>query len=100
MTLYDRTSTALATLDPQWWAETRNRHGQGLTFSCPHCRAFRIAVAFSNPLDGGAPATMAARMAWFRQGETFETISIIPGINAVRSGHGRGALIEGEVLWS
>jgi hypothetical protein len=43
----------LADLDPRWWAEP-GRNGQGVLFLCPHCRGGYLAVAFANPLDGGA----------------------------------------------
>jgi hypothetical protein len=87
----------LTELDPHWWAEI-GRHGQGITFKCPHCDA-RLAPAFSNPLDGGEPApdpnNSKPRPHWKRSGDTFDTLTLSPSINY--PGHWHGFIIDGEV---
>lgn len=80
-------------------------------------RPFRLAVAIT-PLDGGAPfpikkmetlfsAIEAAEgeewtgrvvppgIVWGRTGETFETLSISPSVDASASGHWHGHVSEG-----
>jgi hypothetical protein len=126
----------LAELDPKWWAEP-GRHGQGVVFLCPHCRAGFIAVPFTNPLDGGAPFSVGTEQArpisrlwailygdldapaergelregavlpvgawvippgyaWQRAGETFETLTLSPSVDASAAGCWHGFVTNGE----
>lgn len=79
------------------------RQGMGITFDCPHCRVTRLAVFFSNPRDGLPPLTTeldpphAARKLWARSGETFDTLSLSPSIDASADGHWHGFITNGEV---
>jgi hypothetical protein len=45
------------------------RHGMGVTFLCPVHMDHRLAVFFSNPIDGG-PAVEGRKFLWRRTGET------------------------------
>lgn len=81
---------------------TPERRGVGVIFDCP-CLADdcawggKIAISFSNPLDGGAPySTHSAERHWQRTGETFETMTLSPSIHAV--GHWHGWLKDGVLL--
>lgn len=67
----------------------------GVTFECPtHRDTFcRLGVMFANPVDGGA--VCPARHHWQRTGETFETLTLTPSINAVDHWHGH--INNGEV---
>ncbi len=115
----------LVELEPRWFAEP-GREGQGVSFVCPHCAAasdrpdrVRVAVAFANPLDGGAPISLASPILWptlwppksvpdvttvppgvhwQRTGETFETLTLAPSVDASPAGHWHGHVQEGECL--
>lgn len=87
----------LADLAPQWWADSADRQGQGLSFLCPHCgSAYRIAVALCNPLDGSS-MSQHAKVVYKRRGSTFEELSIEPRIYV--PGHARVRIANGEVAW-
>jgi hypothetical protein len=114
----------LSELNPRWFAEPW-RHGQGVTFECPCCRRIRLAVAFKNPIDGGPPVphfettgedfsrayaaiwneregTIGVDIVppgyhWNRSGETFETLSLHPSVDASRSGHWHGHIENGLI---
>ena len=106
----------LIDLDPRWTIETPGRHGMGITFDCPHCQGKapedinRLGVWFANPLDGGAPVSEKSREfiyngmhgfmpLWSRTGDTFETLTLTPSINAeVFAGHWHGYITNGEIV--
>lgn len=92
-----------------------------MSFDCPHCKAgperVRLAVAFSNPIDGGAVVSLSPRnlwpllwpdaetaakvtvppgVHWTREGDTFETLTIKPSVDASASGHWHGFVTAGE----
>ncbi len=98
----------LTELAPHWMATQDGRDGMGVSFVCPHCGTQRLAVWFANPVDGGAPApddhphfddhhhpTPALR--WRREGETFETLSLTPSVDASAAGHWHGFITAGNV---
>jgi hypothetical protein len=91
------------------WIDIGDRHGLGLMMDCGarHCDG-RNAVLFANPLDGGPPfegdtgALMDALdwdfderrfnrgcgpVRWNRCGDTFDTLSLTPSVNAHECGH-------------
>lgn len=80
----------------------------GISFDCPHCRTERLAVFFTNPLDGGEPA-VEPQFLWRRSGDSFETLSLAPSIDAEsgtvarhdgtieHSGHWHGYITNGEI---
>lgn len=108
----------LTELEPRWWGNDGAQR-QGVTFLCPHCRAVRLGIAFANPLDGVAPAPIVTDAAmpkvieehihvhrtfdvppgcyWTRTGETFDTMSLRPSVDASKSGHWHGFITNGEV---
>lgn len=113
----------LIDLAPRWFALS-GRHGQGVTFACPHCTGpvaerTRLAAAFANPLDGGAPIDLAPKVLWpalapaptnapgivtvppgvhwTREGDAFDTLSLTPSIDASRSGHWHGFITNGAI---
>lgn len=117
----------LTDLNPRWFAE-EGRHGQGVTFDCPHCVGAtegkaRLAVAFSPTLDGGAPIILGGKpdkferlmlalcengedwptdkvppgIVWQRSGDTFETLTLAPSVDAGASGHWHGHVHAGEI---
>lgn len=111
-------------LNPRWFAEV-GRHGQGITFDCPHCvgkpdgQRVRLAVAFAPTLDGGAPIALGKfesllkaicdpgedwphdkvppGVIWQRTGDTFETLTIHPSVDASASGHWHGFVQNGAI---
>jgi hypothetical protein len=74
----------LTELDPHWTCDALGRHGQGLSFKCPIHRDHRLAVAFANPVDGAErmKASGSSQYYWQRAGETWETLTLGPSINA------------------
>lgn len=110
----------LVDLNPRWFAEP-GRHGQGLSFDCPHCAGgVRLSAPFTVPLDGGAPislehgvlwptlqprpddapgrVTVPPGIHWTRTGDTFETMTLVPSIDASRSGHWHGFITNGAIV--
>jgi len=112
----------LSELNPHWTSEwtapdTPQRHGQGVMLDCPHCvlagikssdqRMVRIPVGFKNPLDGGAPfgpesrpdGAPIPRPLWQRAGDTFETLTLAPSIDASKTHEGgwHGHIRQGEI---
>jgi hypothetical protein len=90
----------LSELEPSWWTATEGRTGMGLAFLCPHCKTQMLGVWFANPLDGGPAATADSSPAprWKREGETFETLTLTPSIDASTSGHWHGHIRNGEIV--
>lgn len=76
-----------------------NRHGMALTFECPCClgtpRATRLGVWFANPIDGQPPTDDESTL-WQRSGETFETLTLTPSIDASKHGHWHGYITNGD----
>jgi hypothetical protein len=77
----------LIDLDPNWFVDKEGRHGQGVSFLCPHCREIRIGVDFSNPIDGDViiPSRKLSngKMTehWKREGDSFENLSLTPSVD-------------------
>lgn len=72
------------------------RHGMAISFDCPHCRTERLAVWFANPIDGLPPPDDAKKL-WRRVGDTFDTLTLRPSIDASQFGHWHGVIVDGEV---
>jgi hypothetical protein len=115
-----------------WTAGPDGRHGLGISFDCPLCvregrpsirgqgpfpkdgakYAATLPCRFANPIDGGAPLppdkdpTTGKEIPcafWQRTGETIETISLHPSINAEGQDHGthkgwHGHVKNGEII--
>lgn len=97
----------LTDLNPRWACDAdiviggvnqhfENRHGMAISFECPHCRDCRLAVWFENPIDG-LPPTDDAEHLWRRDGDTFETLTLSPSIDASKVGHWHGFIRDGLV---
>jgi hypothetical protein len=71
----------LTDLNPHWTCDAIGRHGMGISFDCPVHREHRLAVAFANPVDGGAKMG-GSNYWWVRSGETFETLTLQPSVDA------------------
>ncbi len=97
----------LINLNPRWWGWVENGIGAhcGITFLCPHCHATgqRLGIAFTNPISvGGFDVSKMAWPGgqahyWNREGETFDTLTLRPSINAEIVGHWHGHIVNGEV---
>lgn len=97
----------LTDFDPKW-IDLPGRKGLGFTYRCTtgHCKGYNV-VLFANPIDGG-PAFEGDSWAlidaiapeehrplyrgcgscrWQRTGDTFDTLSLTPSINAYECGH-------------
>lgn len=90
----------LIDLDPHWLVTESGRLGMGVMFECPHCREDRLGVWFANPLDNGSPAAPEHRPLprWQRSGDTFETLTLSPSINAESHGHWHGFITNGSII--
>jgi len=97
----------LVDLDPRWACDAdivvdgvkkhfEGRHGMAVTFDCPHCRAIRLAVWFVNPIDGGPPTDDADHL-WTRIGDTFDSLTLSPSIDASTHGHWHGFIRNGQI---
>lgn len=107
----------LIDLDPRWACDADivisgvNRYfdgrvGMAVSFECPHCvqrerstgdrRVQRLAVWFANPIDG-LPPTDDAKILWQRSGDTFETLTLSPSIDASKEGHWHGFIRNGSI---
>mgnify|MGYP006921811288 CR=1 FL=1 len=95
-----RKTMKLVELNPRWSVDADiiigdrvvhdpERHGMGLSFDCPCCvgtsRATRLAVFFRNPIDGKV-ASDDYKNLWLRTGDSFDTLTLSPSVDA--SGHG------------
>lgn len=78
------------------------RSGVGLLYDCPCGCGDRRYVPFRNPLDGGPQHADAARAAWQRTGEDFETLTLAPSIKHVPVDHEdcawHGFIRNGEII--
>ena len=90
----------LAILNPHWTTTTEGRQGMGIMFDCPHCWSQKLGVWFANPLDGGIPAgpECAPTPRWHREGDTFETLTLSPSVDASAVGHWHGFITNGEIV--
>lgn len=102
----------LTELNPHWITFSQNCGVPvyiGMTFRCPHCPAGDrgetgyIAVYFDKPVDPEQwlprcePLGKLAEFQWHRVGETFETLTLTPSINAGGVGHWHGWITNGEI---
>lgn len=88
----------LLDLDPEWYADSPARRGQGLTFDCPHCPSTRFTILFSNCLDGSSVSKHAV-VTYQRRGTTFDTLTITPQ-TIFLPGHARVEIQAGNITWA
>jgi hypothetical protein len=74
----------------------------GLSFLSPLGTGLRINIWFANPLDGGLPINDPdkTRTLWQREGDTFDTLTLAPSIDASPDWHGHingGKMVGGGV---
>lgn len=77
------------------WSEAAKRN-VGMTFDCPCCRTRRLLVHFRNPVGGTAPEP-GVRL-WDRVGETFDTMTLAPSIDASSFGHAHFSVVGGLIV--
>lgn len=97
----------LTELNPRWFGTGTEPNViiNGVSFDCPHCRTQRLAVHFKNPIDKAGWIERGvilshAECEWNREGDTFETLTLTPSIDASRidfGGHWHGFITKGEV---
>jgi hypothetical protein len=111
----------LIDLQPRWFdVPGVGTNKDGLTFLCPCAKCLagepvRLGVQFANPVQGGAGVEMSNRdrlrhvhnlrtfdvppgTLWQRTGDTFETITLSPSLDATRAGHWHGFVTNGQIL--
>lgn len=83
----------------------------GMTWECPHCQTQRLGALFDVPIDpndvmgrfGFGPQfqqwlTSMSMLKWHREGDTFETMTLSPSVDASGfEGHWHGHIINGEI---
>jgi hypothetical protein len=108
----------LTELNPRWinlaqWSKLSPPFYVGVSFDCPHCKPQacptcghcepikRLAVMFWPPIDPakllGTMFVLAHNGGHERTGDTFETLTLSPGIGFEEIGHWRGQLTNGEI---
>lgn len=108
----------LTELEPRWASAYAAPEGtkQGITFLCPHCRVVRLAVFFDAPICGSPAVDIkqlhrdisevenhplrdvhVGAVLWHREGDSFETLTLTPSIDASRWGCWHGFITGGEV---
>lgn len=111
----------LTDLNPRWCSFGENRDKMGVTFDCPHCAAnpaarepfviSRLAIFFDVPIDGGPawagqahkvethglPDHHVGEILWHREGDTFETLTLTPSVDASKFGHWHGFIRNGAI---
>lgn len=80
----------------------------GLTFDCPHCKNQRLGVSFKPPIDPKGWTLRGvtwnhSNIEWYRTGDSFETITLSPSIDASQQridvpGHWHGFIKNGEII--
>jgi hypothetical protein len=109
----------LTGLDPRFFARD-GRTGEGMAFLCPHCKKDILIVTFANPIDGGEPfplnkfdllfgvlkhiykqeelgLVVPPGCHWTRKGESFESMTISPSVDASKSGNWHGFITDGVI---
>jgi len=69
----------------------------GINFLCPCCKTEMLSIAFDVPLDGGAAYEVPVAKLWKRTGDTFDTLTLSPSIDASAFGHWHGLITAGVV---
>jgi hypothetical protein len=105
----------LVDLAPRWFdVPGLGTDKDGITFLCPHCQEVRLGVQFANPVQGGVGVLMSNKdklrhvhelgtfdvppgYLWQRDGETFETLTLTPSVDASKSGHWHGSISNGGI---
>jgi hypothetical protein len=99
----------LTDLDGRFHSFHEGRRGEALGFLCPHCRGCTLLVWLARPMDGGAPIEAAFRQhvvedghihldpLWEHTGDTIDTISITPSVDASAHGHWHGFVTNGAI---
>jgi hypothetical protein len=103
----------LTELEPRWF-DIPGVGGaiDGVTFLCPHCRTTRLGVQFTS--IGVDPKPLMSLedqlrhvhelrtfdvppgIVWKRTGETFDTLTLFPSVDASKSGHWHGSITNGK----
>ena len=93
----------LTDLDPRWYAVNGKR--VGFTFNCPHCPpsdVHRLGIAVHQ--DGLIDPEPDNKRFWpagyvweMTGGGSFDTVSLMPSVDASKSGHWHGFITNGEI---
>lgn len=104
----------LTELDPHWIGLCPG-HAWGLSFVCPCCarngKEDRIAVFFDEAIGlqllerviGRAVINheameLLSKHKWHREGETFDTLTLTPSVDASEHGHWHGFITNGAIV--
>lgn len=94
----------LIDLEPRWFTLTKDGPRVGLTFQCPHCRKERLGIVFHHQGHEAiedvyikANAQNKDRFIWTESGDEFDSVTMMPSIDASASGHWHGYITNGEI---
>lgn len=91
----------LLELNPKWVTQKEGRQGMGISFDCPCCHKQRLVVMFKNPLDGldsfNDSNYVDKTVTWIREGDTFETLTLNPSVDASKHKHWHGFIKNGQI---
>lgn len=95
----------LTKLEPRWYTASDGGPRVGFTFNCPHCppedpHRLGVAVHQDGLIDPEPdnPKCWPPGHVWsITGGESWETISLMPSVDASASGHWHGFITNGEV---
>jgi hypothetical protein len=95
----------LTDLNPRWIGFKDATLHYGVSFDCPTDRNRRLVVHFQPPIDpegwlqrGVAIPTDREQFVWNRQGDTFETLTLSPSVDASKYGLWHGHIRNGEIV--
>ncbi len=94
----------LLELNPRWVGLDNASFIFGISFDCPTKREQRLVVFFDPPIDpfgwtekGIVLPTFEGHKVWKREGDTFESLSLTPSIDASRYELWHGFITKGEI---
>jgi hypothetical protein len=96
----------LSELEPRWYTFEKGGPRVGLTFLCPHCLKVRLGVVFHHRgheaiddvyLRAQHSDPRATHVWTLEGGEDFNTVTLMPSVDASKIGHWHGYITNGEI---
>lgn len=94
----------LTELNPRWYAAVEGGPRVGFTFDCPHCPAddkHRLGIAVhQDGLIDPEPENKKCwppGFVWTSGGDSWDTLTLTPSVDASKSGHWHGFITNGEI---
>lgn len=105
----------LTELEPRWFAVGNSKDIAGISFLCPHCNQARLGVRINHQpphiiqveVDHDITHLPKNGQVWQISGDVpsfdglnhggFENVTLIPSVDASKSGHWHGFIMNGEI---